>query len=159
MITEKINSIQSTATLLHKKAILNDDDYSAEKLMQIIMDINFIAGLKENNIHIKTIDNSEENEILKVKRKVPLWMKRKHQYNYIILNTFMQLSNHNKVPILLTQLEKKSNLGAVLFQRHYNLMKNIFEKNHAKVFTEDNGTITLWQPIEEFIKNIFSEEA
>lgn len=159
MIEEKINSIQVIATDLHKKAILLNDDYSAEQLMKIIMNINFIAGLQENKIVTKVTKNSEEDEILKVKRKVPLWMKRKHQYNYIILNTFMQLSNNNKTPIFLTQLEEKSNLGAVLFQRHYNLMKNISDKNHAKVFMENEGMIELWNPIESFIKNIFLGDA
>ena len=35
-------------------------------------------------------------------------------------------------------------------------MKNIFEKNHAKVFTEEEGKVFLWKPVSEFIIEVFN---
>jgi len=59
---------------------------------------------------------------------------------------------------LLNSLEKESGLSSILFYRHYNLMKNIFEKNHAKVFIEENEKVSLWNPITKFIIKVFKYE-
>lgn len=157
MISEKIESINRIAVEMYKEAIQTNNASLETNALQIIKDINFIFELYKEPKYNEETENVEEKEIKKVKRKVPLWMKRQHQYNYIILSTYMVLSNSNEVPILLTQLEKKSGLDPVLFYRHYNLMKNIFEKNHAKVFTEDEGKVFLWKPVSKFIIEVFND--
>ena len=157
MIKNKITSINSLAIEIYKKAILTNDVFLEKNSLQIIKDINLIDELYAEPKSNVLIENNEENEIKKVKRKIPLWMKRQHQYNYIILSTYMKISNNNNIPILVTELEKKSNLDTILFYRHYNLMKNIFEKNHAKVFTEKNKKVSLWNPIHEFIIEVFKD--
>jgi len=154
MISEKIESINRIAIEMYKEAIQKNDTSLEDNALQIIKDINFIYKEQKSSIFV---ESSDENEIKKVKRKVPLWIKRQHQYNYIILSTYMKISNNDELPILLTQLEKKSELDSVLFYRHYNLMKNIFEKNHAKVFTEEDGKVFLWKSISEFIIEIFKD--
>lgn len=32
-------------------------------------------------------------------------------------------------------------------------MKNLGEKNHAKVFEESGSRVTLWEPVRKFVKN------
>jgi hypothetical protein len=32
-------------------------------------------------------------------------------------------------------------------------MKIISEKNHGKIFNEENGQVTLWEPIKDFVIN------
>ena len=155
MISEKIESINRIAIEIYKEAIQKNNTSLEDNALQIIKDINFISELYVEPKKSTFFENNDDNEIKKVKRKVPLWMKRQHQYNYIILSTYMNMSNSDEVPILLTQLEKKSELDSVLFYRHYNLMKNIFEKNHAKVFTEEEGKVFLWKPVSEFIIETF----
>lgn len=157
MISEKIESINRIAIEMYKEAIQKNDTSLEDNALQIIKDINFIGELYKEQKSSIFVESSDENEIKKVKRKVPLWIKRQHQYNYIILSTYMKISNNDELPILLTQLEKKSELDSVLFYRHYNLMKNIFEKNHAKVFTEEDGKVFLWKSISEFIIEIFKD--
>lgn len=34
-------------------------------------------------------------------------------------------------------------------------MKNFGEKNHGKVFEENDGVITLWEPVQEFILELY----
>ena len=158
MIQEKIKSINSIAIEIYKDAIQTNNISLENKSLQIIKDINFIDELYKQPKAKVVSENSEEEEIKKVKRKVPLWMKRQHQYNYIILATYMKISNNNESSVLLNSLEKETGLSSILFYRHYNLMKNIFEKNHAKVFIEENAKVSLWSPITEFIIKVFKYE-
>jgi len=158
MIQEKIESINSIAVEMYKEAIQTNNASFETKALQIIKDINFINELYKKPKGKEVSNNSDDEEIKKVKRKVPLWMKRQHQYNYIILSTYMKISNNDEAPILLSSLEKESGMNSMLFYRHYNLMKNIFEKNHAKVFVEENEKVSLWSPVTEFIIETFKNE-
>ena len=103
----------------------------------------------------KLDEDIQSNEIEKVKRKVPLWLKKQNQYNYKILNTFMNLSNNNKHTISTRLLEMHSNLDPKIFLSNYNLMKTISEKNHGKIFSEKDGQVSLWEPIEEIVVKYF----
>jgi len=122
MISEKIESINRIAIEIYKEAIKENNTSLEDNALQIIKDINFISELYVEPKKSTFFESNDDSEIKKVKRKVPLWMKRQHQYNYIILSTYMHISNSDEVSILLTQLEKKSELDSVLFYRHYNLM-------------------------------------
>jgi len=157
MIAKKITSINKIAEELYKYSIKNEDTYLEEKSLQIIKDINFIDELSKESVSSLVVENTQESEIKKVKRKIPLWMKRQHQYNYIILATYMKISHQNTQDVLLKDLEIESGLTAILFYRHYNLMKNIFDKNHAKVFEEQEGSVCLWKPVAQYIESIFNE--
>jgi len=157
MIQEKIESINRVAVEMYKEAIQTNNTSFENKALQIIKDINFINELYKKP-KVKEVSNNSDDEIKKVKRKVPLWMKRQHQYNYIILSTYMKISNNDEAPVLLSNLEKESGMNSMLFYRHYNLMKNIFEKNHAKVFVEEKEKVSLWSPVTEFIIETFKNE-
>jgi hypothetical protein len=48
-----------------------------------------------------------------------------------------------------------SNIEPKVFLSNYNILKTISEKNHGKVFTEENEQISLWKPVEEIIVKYF----
>jgi hypothetical protein len=65
----------------------------------------------------------------------------------------MELSNRDTKPVKIEELEKKSGLkNSQIFISNFNQMKIISYKNHGKVFSEENGLITLWSPISDFIR-------
>lgn len=97
--------------------------------------------------------DKENEEIKKVRRKIPRWFKNAHQINSRILVAFLKLKNDN-VRVTPTALrEHCSEIND--FEGNYNQMKNFGEKNHAKVFEENNNTIELWKPVESFILESF----
>lgn len=92
----------------------------------------------------------ELKEIEKVKRKIPKWFKNGGQINSKILITFMRLSNKNAKSVSIQDLVISDT--SIDIRKNYQEMKEIYEKNHAKVFDEDSsGMIALWQPVADFI--------
>lgn len=92
----------------------------------------------------------ELKETEKVKRKIPKWFKNGGQINSKILIAFMQLSNKNAKSVSIQDLVNSDT--SIDIRKNYQEMKEIYEKNHAKVFDEDSsGMITLWQPVADFI--------
>jgi len=78
MISEKIESINRIAIEMYKEAIQKNDTSLEDNALQIIKDINFIGELYKEQKSSIFVESSDENEIKKVKRKVPLWIKRQH---------------------------------------------------------------------------------
>ena len=150
MNLEKIKEIQTIANDLYKYSIKNEDEYSQDKLMQIITNTILILDKKDSLTEI------EIQEIERVESRVPGWFKKREQYNAIILHAFMKLSDGNKFPVDINELEEETKLKEK-FKSNYNQMKRIFDKNHAKVFEEKNGYIKLWKPVEEFIINLWNK--
>lgn len=151
---KKIDEALSIAKEIHSHSILNNDKYYTDKLLQIIINL---STIDENLLaNIKSVNY--EDEIIKVKRKVPKWMNKTHQYNYKILKAYMDLSIYNEISISVKELEAYSEIESKIFLAHYNNMKTISKKNHAKVFEEINKNITLWKPIANFIEELFKEK-
>ena len=96
-----------------------------------------------------------EEEIKKVKRRVPRWFKNPGQINSRILLIFLELRK-NKI-LISPDILRKSCSGITDFYGNYNQMKNFGQQNHAKVFEEKNGIITLWSPVEDFICETFGQ--
>ena len=154
---ESVNKILENAKSAYRESIRINNSLLEENLLSIIGDSKLLLNqleqskikrvVKPRNTNIS--ESSVTNEIQRVERRVPLWMNRPSQYNSIILNTYMQLSNNNQTPISVSLLEKYSNTDK--FMTNYNQMKIIADKNHAKVFEEDNGSVQLWEPVSEFI--------
>ena len=111
---------------------------------------------KDSAIPMGNNSNDIAIEIEKVKRKVPRWFKNQSQYNSTILNCFLELSEQNS-QITVQMLRNKCHILND-FAGNYNQMKNFGEKNHGKVFEESNGTITLWEPVEEFILELYKKQ-
>lgn len=99
----------------------------------------------------------ETLEIDKVKRKIPLWIKKPSQINSRILNLYMALSKNDTSPVSHIDLKEKFEQSYCdSFESNFNQMKNFGTKNHAKVFSESKvGMISLWEPIAAFVKNQF----
>lgn len=93
--------------------------------------------------------NKEKEEIKKVQRKIPRWFKNPNQINSRILASYLIL-RALKDDVSPEELRDKCS-GINDFDGNYNQMKSFGVKNHAKVFDENNNTINLWKPVEEFI--------
>lgn len=103
-------------------------------------------------------DAEMEEEIAKVERRVPKWLKKPEQINAIILTFYMKLSLNGTVRVTPEQLRNtcESN-GVEKFAGNYSQMKNFGVSNHAKVFSElTDGSIVLWEPISNFIRGLFA---
>ena len=105
-------------------------------------------------------DNKEdyvEIEIKKIKSRVPRWKRNPHQINSRLLNIYMQISNNGTTKITRDDFQYAfERFYTDPFLSNYNQMKNFGEKNHGKIFEEDEvGTVTIWRPVAEFIKAIY----
>lgn len=117
---------------------------------------------KRKRLHTKndmTYNDRESLEIDKVKRKVPKWRRNPHQVNSTLLRLYMTLSENDTKgvdkKILKQHFDKESQYP---FKSNYDQMKNFGDKNHGKVFEEDeNGQIRLWSPVASFIRSKFNK--
>jgi hypothetical protein len=109
---------------------------------------NEIQSLSDNS----TMENVDliEKEIDKVKRKVPVWLKRHKQINSKILYAFLSLRNVQKT-IPIEVLKNKCNMNGNKFETNFNQMTTISKKNHGKVFVISNGTVELWSEVKDFV--------
>ena len=161
-MTKIINEILESAKIAYKESVLIDNNILEEKLLSIIGNTKLLLELKKSSYTstIKTVNETElhQNAISKVKKRVPRWLTKPHQKNYIILVTFMELSKNNNYPISLSFVESNSKLNSREFISHYNQMKSFADKAHGKIFEEKNGKIQLWKPISKFIVDLFQEQ-
>ncbi|EEZ80674.1 hypothetical protein [Candidatus Thioglobus sp.] len=107
--------------------------------------------LKENLV----IDNRDSHlkEVNKVARKLKFWAKpeRKKQINARILNAYLDL-NKSGVENITEDTLKDALLNIKDFKNNFDQMKNIAEKNHGKIFEQDNfGNIRIWNPVQSFV--------
>jgi len=158
---EIINNILDESKIAYKESILINNKILEDNLLSIMSNIKYlqteINNFKFKKKKKKKFDTEiEEIEIEKVKRKVPLWLNKKNQFNYKILKTFMDLSNNNSHYVNVATLESHCGINdSKKFLSNYNLLKTISEKNHGKVFQEKNGQISLWNPISDIVINYF----
>jgi hypothetical protein len=155
-----LNDILEDAKIAYKESIIISNETLEERLLSIIGNTKLLLNELQNsnkkvNPQIKDETKIKLNAIEKVKKRVPLWLRRPHQRNYKILVTYMALSENNRHSILLSLLEKNSGLDSKEFTSHYNQMKSFAEKAHGKVFEEENGQVKLWKPIADFVVEQF----
>lgn len=162
-MNEVANCILNDAKEILKESLKIENKIIEDKILSIMANAKIMSNQLEKSKDEKKDKKKkskkelEELEVKKVMRKVPMWLKKPNQYNYKILKTFMNLSNNNKYPISIISLERHSNIiDPKQFISHYNQMKGISEKNHAKVFNENKGEVRLWKPVEEFITELFT---
>lgn len=90
--------------------------------------------------------------IIKVQRRVPNWLRKIYQNNSKILIAFLKVSNCNETSVYPSVIEKNCDLDSATFYVNFNDMKGMHKNGHGKVFQENpDGTISLWQPVAEFI--------
>ena len=166
---EVINRILENSKVAYRESIVTDSKLIEDKLLSIIGDSKYLIDMLENTKNLKTTrsrnimnnaNRSEKEEVKRIHKRIPLWLSRPHQYNHKILVTYMMLSNNNATSISVSLLEKHSDIeDSGQFYSHYNQMKKISNKNHGKVFDEENGSVKLWEPISEFVINEFQKMA
>lgn len=160
-MSENIQFILEKSKIILKESIIYENKIIEENILDIITNIKQLESqLDKNNIlkKEKKLDKNqlEKLEIEKIKRKVPLWIEKRSQANYKILKAFMDLSNNGNHSVNVNSLERYVNFNDTKkFISHYNQLKSISAKNHGKVFEENNQQISLWEPVEEFIKDQF----
>lgn len=101
------------------------------------------------------LTDEKQQEIWKVQSRIPKWFKNPNQYNSQILIAYMNLLGENKsVPLYKLESECRN---IKTFKNNYPQMKIISDHNHAKVFEETGGRVTLWEPVREFVKQEFKK--
>ena len=90
-------------------------------------------------------------EINKVRRKVPKWFQNPNQINSTILIAYLNLAI--KCETVTEQMIKNECQNISDFKGNFNQMKNFGEKNHGKVFEDNFGNISLWEPVKKFVLN------
>lgn len=161
-MTEIINKILENSKKAYKKSILINNEELEELLFSIITDTKRVldeVNSEEKNINnVSSQNRTEEEEIKRVRKKIPSWFSKPNQYNHKILVAYMKLSNKNKDTITMEVLEKEAGLkNSQVFISNFNQMKIISYKNHGKVFIEENGIIKLWEPVADFIVNEYEK--
>jgi hypothetical protein len=154
MLNQKINDSIKIAKELYKHSIINDDEYAENELMKIIVTL---SGITDKKLEISNRGTvlTEDSEIERVHRRVPKWIKKPLQINTMILNKYMEISANNENPVVLQTLEEAVGLDSRKFFTNYTQMKIIAEKNHAKVFREEDGIVYLWEPVADFIVGLY----
>lgn len=116
-----------------------------------------LLGYVEQNTQQKAFIPDELEEIARVKRKVPKWFKNQHQICSQILITFLALSKAQQQTSISVESLKEHCLakGISEFQINFRQMSRIYAKNHAKVFEEQDGMVSLWEPVSDFIMSTF----
>lgn len=101
------------------------------------------------------VNNQDDHlkEVNKVARKLKFWAKpeRKEQINARILNAYLDL-NKSGVENITEDTLKNALLNIKDFKNNFDQMKNIAEKNHGKIFDQDElGNIRIWAPVQSFV--------
>lgn len=155
-MNETINKILENSKKAYKKSILIENDELEDLLLSIVTDSKkLLDEYEDQKTEVKNIaspERTEDEEIQRVKKKIPSWFSKPNQYNHKILVAYLKLSNDNKNTVSLIDLERESGLNnSHKFNSNFNQMKMISYKNHGKVFSEENGIVTLWNPVANFI--------
>lgn len=94
-----------------------------------------------------------ENEIEKVKRKIPRWLNKPNQTNSrILIKAMKYLSIEESVSFGAFEKECED---IDKFRGNFEQMANFGAKNHGKVFERNGDYLTLWKPVKDFIKESY----
>lgn len=157
---KNLDEILGNTKKAFKLSMLNCENEELHNiLLEIITDISVLQSFKEikkdKSVEQKiSVSDSEALEIKKVKNRVIGWFRKKHQFNSKILMAFLNLSKCNQIPVHISLIEKKLGLDSRSFNINFHQMKIIAEKNHGKVFDENEyGDVVLWKPVAGFIES------
>jgi hypothetical protein len=128
--------------------------------LNITNTIDLTESKKSNNQFVEktefyTIDPDYiENEIEKVKRRVPRWLNKPNQTNSKILIIVMEhLSQKDTVSFGV--IEKQCE-NIEKFRGNFDQMVNFGANNHGKVFERNGDNLILWTPVKDFVKESYS---
>ncbi|MBR0030895.1 MAG: hypothetical protein IJP61_01190 [Treponema sp.] len=101
-------------------------------------------------------EDTESNEILKVKNRLPNWFKNKKQYNSRILYAYLNLYNTDTKFVFYNDLEKESALASN-FKGNFDQMKNFGIKNHGKIFEQIDDKVYLWDKVKDIVLQMYGQ--
>lgn len=89
------------------------------------------------------------NEVNKVARRLKLWKKRPNQINTKILTAYLKLKvKEGKVTEQRLKQEVNEDNN---FDSNFTQMKIIADRNHGKIFSTENGEVTIWEPVKQYV--------
>lgn len=101
------------------------------------------------------IDTStNENEVLRVQRRLPRWFNNTNQYNSRILYSFLELYFENNGRVTVDELRNKA--GIKTFDQNFTQMRTIAPQNHGKIFELNDEYVELWEPVKEIVLNHYN---
>lgn len=147
------------------KSIAINMDKDGDRIYSEALDVVVILTKLEEQMNLKAVNkNTYSNDIIeeinKVKRRVSKWKKNPKQYNSKILDAYFQMQKvDNSITEETFERHCKEAYGQNFsFLTNFSQMHNIAPKNHAKVFDVINGEIKLWNPVKDFIEEIWNEK-
>ncbi|MDR1785411.1 MAG: hypothetical protein LBR23_02950 [Spirochaetaceae bacterium] len=102
-------------------------------------------------------DKQAALEINKLHTRLPLWKKNPQQFNSTILRIFLELVDKNGLAerkILKREFLLRTD-PANDFYGNFAQMCNFGERNHGKVFELVGDKVKLWEPIANYVKELF----
>lgn len=137
------------AFLVAKKT--GDADIHA-KLIDVMLQIQSLA-CKENADNPAVQADTTTHEVKKVKRRLELWAQRQEQVNSKILNAYLRLVDEGNLPITVAMLENEVSFEeSDTFQKNFNQMKLIADRNHGKIFDVVDDAVSIWPPVDTYVK-------
>ena len=113
---------------------------------------------REKIVARKKNSNNVDDEIKKIEKRVPKWLRNKEQYNSKILYAFIKLYKQNNGIVTLEKLKEEAGIkGVGKFEKNYDQMKNFGPKNHGKIFEQNGEKVYLWNKIEDIIWNQYKQ--
>ena len=139
-----------------------DIDLLHAKSLDLLMGLTELEGklsqpaTQEAENFYKEATNSsfdEDQEVKKLKNRLPRWKNNPTQINSKILTLFLKLRKGGavKVEALRNAYGNQSE-----FDKNFPQMKMISERNHGKVFEVTDGVVDIWPKVAELVEK-FSE--
>ncbi len=147
-ISERIKEKEKKILDIQNNKFPEVDEIIREQLLPI-KKLEIERSIFSNQHNNPNKNQTQQVEIEKVKKRVPKWLVSPNQANHKILVAFLKLLGIEN-SVSLAELQKSCS-AIENFGTHYTAMKSISERNHGKVFEENNKQIFLWEPVKDFI--------
>ncbi|MDA8894966.1 AAA family ATPase [Flavobacteriales bacterium] len=112
------------------------------------------SSKSSTSISHKPENPSDEEEIIKIEKRIPKWFRNSNQKNHkILVNAIKLMGNDNKfIRKELNDYLIDKNLDVGDFSINFRHMSIIQFNNHAKVFNKlEDDYYELWEPVKDFI--------
>ena len=126
-------------------------------LMKVVKVVQECAHIPNEGIQMQEKIDIESNEIAKVRRKLPRWIRNPDQINTRILMAFLSvMRSTGKSYVNEDDLKKEFGNNSTL-KKNLPQMCTISSKNHAKIFSRDGSQLLIWEPVKDLVKDFEAE--
>jgi hypothetical protein len=132
---------------LEEASFLINKSGEEQKVHKLIM--NALIELAKNESNSNNETTSEISEVNKVARRLKLWIKRPDQINTKILTAYLRLQKKEE-KVTEESLKQEVNEDSN-FDSNFTQMKIIADRNHGKLFSIENGEVTIWKPVSQYV--------